>query len=600
MKKASSKAKIAIFSLSLAGCYHTNEFLYHDSMIKMHEYEMVSALQNKDGRKIKKSSSTTSLRTSDAVFEPEEPQAIEDKIVSINVTEETPIVDVIMELARMSGTDIQIDPTIVGGVNLSLKDKPLRYVFNRICGLTDTRYREKYGIVVFERDIPRTEIYHLDFLDVTRNVNSSITLNTSGLSSNDTGGGSSTVTTKSEDSFWDDIVKDIKQIIQTTENTNKIYTSTAERIQRIAKNEEEENKLQEDINNGIYNKKKKKNNNQQENIVTSNDKNDKIADESIRVNKRAGILTITASTKSHRLIAEYLKELKRKASAQVLIEMRFLEINLKKEYQAGINWSKLASNLSLTAPLGTIAATSGLTTLTFNKSISATANLFEKFGSTRTLANPRINAVNNQPALMTLATNYVYFKTKSTYTPPTYNSEATSVLTPGYRNVESESQTMPLGVIMSVLPSIDVDKREVILNIKPTISKLSGSVKDPAVTVVLGDTQNNGEPGATDNDNKIPVASVRELDTILKLKDGQTAVIGGFTERTSEIDEYGIPIVRAVPILGNLFNNKQSSLSSTETIILVKATIVDNGKKVSEYEKGIFDKMSDDPRMNEI
>ena len=100
--------------------------------------------------------------------------------------------------------------------------------------------------------------------------------------------------------------------------------------------------------------------------------------------------------------------------------------------------------------------------------------------------------------------------------------------------------------------------------------------------------------------SEIPIANVRELDTILKLKDGQVAVMGGFTERVAEATSSGVPVLKAIPIFGNLFNNKESSSNATETIILVKATIVDNGKKMSDYDKKIYDNFSDDPRMNEI
>ena len=145
---------------------------------------------------------------------------------------------------------------------------------------------------------------------------------------------------------------------------------------------------------------------------------------------------------------------------------------------------------------------------------------------------------------------------------------------------------------------IDIDKREVMLNIKPTISKLETTVKDPAVTILLDG--NDEEKNTSGTNSAIPVANVRELDTILKLKDGQTAVIGGFTERVAQSANGGIPIMRALPLFGNLFSYKDSSTTATETIILVKATIVDNGKEVSEYERGILDTMADDPRSNEI
>ena len=86
----------------------------------------------------------------------------------------------------------------------------------------------------------------------------------------------------------------------------------------------------------------------------------------------------------------------------------------------------------------------------------------------------------------------------------------------------------------------------------------------------------------------------------MKLKDGQTAVIGGFTERRKSTIENGVPFLRALPLIGNLFAHKTDEVNSVETVILVKATIVDNGgKEMTEYERSIYDTFSDDPRLNE-
>ena len=598
---ASTMLFLPLSTLSSCG-YHVDQFLYHDAELKLHEYEIAAKIRNTDGKKIQasKKAGIKVMQASDAIYAPEEPKAIEDKIVSINVTEEVPIVDLIMELARMSGTDVQIDPTITGGVNLNVKDKPLRYVFNRICGLSDTRYKEKNGILIFENDVPYAKTYELNFLDMTRSTSSSISLNTSGLSESSSGGGNSSISTSSNDTFWDDVMNDIKQIIESSDERSKLYTDKTEEIQdeiRIA--EEKKNALDDGKSENKENKKKDK-------------KDDKDISGSIRLNKRAGLITITADEKAHRLIEKYLAEVRRKATAQVLIEMRFLEINLSKAYEAGIDWSKIS--LLGAAGNATISGLSKLTNPTvgnivFSKGINATANLFEQFGSTRTLSNPRINAFNNQPAVMSFTTNHVYFKIESEVTQPTTSSSGAVV--PGYRNIKAESQTMPLGVIMSVLPSIDLDKREIVLNMRPTISKLEKTVQDPSTTMLLNYDENGNKidtsdssqldkTDATTQNNPIPVANLREFDTILKLKDGQTAVIGGFTERKKTTVENGVPFLRALPLIGNLFAHKTDEVSSVETVILVRATIIDNGgKEMSEYERGIYDTFSDDPRLGE-
>ena len=593
MKKLFGRNKIIWLSVLFGGCYHTNEFLYHDATLQMHEYEMVAKLHNKKGKKLKKFSTDT-LKMTDNIYLPEEPKAIEDKIVSINITEETPISDVIMELARSSGTDVQLDPTLAGGVNLSLKDKPLRYVFNRICGLTDTRYREKYGIVVFEKDTPYVKSYSLDFLDMTRNSSSSMSLNTSGLTSGSSevenkvsGTGTSSVDTSSSDTFWDDVTADVKQIIEATESMHQKYTEAAEKIQSASVNNMEQ--LGEE--GGSLSS-----------SASSSSSSGGSSTEPIRLNKRAGIITINASEKAHRAIEKYFDKLKKKASAQVLIEMRFMEITLNKQYESGVDWSNLnfGNGFSAKVAKGGSDTNTAISTvsgnaygiLSYAKDINAVAHLFEQFGSTRTLSNPRINATNNQPALMSFATNNVYFKMTAENNTLATTAGATTVT-----NINAEAQTMPVGVIMSVLPSIDTDKGLITLNLRPTISKIEDTVTDPTTITVLG----NDEKAETKQvDNKIPVANVRELDTILKLKDGQTAIIGGFTERRHEAANIGIPFFRALPIIGNLFSYKSSKTVTTETVILVKATIVNYGAKLSEYDEDIYNSFSDDPRLNEI
>ncbi len=501
----------------------------------------------------------------------------------------------------MSGTDIQIDPSIVGGVNLNLHDKPLRYVFNRICGLTDIRYREKYGIVVFERDVPYAESYSVDFLDMSRNSSSSMSLNTSGLTSGSsdnanqvTGNGTSSVDTNSTDSFWDDIVSDIKEIIKTVENTHKIYTKTAQAIQIKAKEKQEkQEELERQLNGDSYQSSSigdSKYTTLNDNSVEVNNNYD------IRLNKRAGLVTVIAGTKAHRQIKQYFEQLKKKASAQVLIEMRFLEISLDKQYEAGIDWTNLNFGLGNALTVGTQAQTptNQFATIVLNKGINATAHLFESFGSTRTLSNPRINAMNNQPALMSFATNNVYFKVTAENTTLTSASGTSHTV----QNINAEPQTMPIGVILSVMPSINIDNGTIMLNIRPTISRKENDVQDPTKYSYIDEDDDRVK--VTTVDNKIPVANVRELDTILKLKDGQTAVIGGFTERRNKTVNKGVPILRAIPLLGNLFSYKTDNTYTIETVILVKATIVNYGKKMSEYEEDIYNSFSDDPRMNEL
>ena len=88
---ASTILFLLLSTLSSCG-YHVDQFLYHDAELKLHEYEIAAKVRNVDGRKIQasKKAGIKVMQASDAIYSPEEPKAIEDKIVSINVTEEVP------------------------------------------------------------------------------------------------------------------------------------------------------------------------------------------------------------------------------------------------------------------------------------------------------------------------------------------------------------------------------------------------------------------------------------------------------------------------------------------------------------------------------
>ena len=103
--------------------------------------------------------------------------------------------------------------------------------------------------------------------------------------------------------------------------------------------------------------------------------------------------------------------------------------------------------------------------------------MLEQFGTTRTLSSPRVTAVNNQQALLSFSENEVYFDISYDQTTTTGDTGGTTT------NISSEIQTTPIGIIMSILPSIDLKKNEILMNVRPTITTYLSSVEDPAVTL---------------------------------------------------------------------------------------------------------------------
>ena len=124
------------------------------------------------------------------------------------------------------------------------------------------------------------------------------------------------------------------------------------------------------------------------------------------------------------------------------------------------------------------------------------------------------------------------------------------------------------------MPSIDLENNEVTLAVRPTLSTLIDSVDDPGFELELAQAAPS-EVGKVHN--QIPEIQVRELDSTLKLKSGQTMVIGGLMQQEANDLDAGVPFVNSLPVVGNLFKSVSKSSHNKELVLLIKATIVNTG-----------------------
>ncbi len=84
--------------------------------------------------------------------------------ISFSVTDQIPLKDVLIELGRIAKIDVELDPNINGGIIISAHKKPLGQIINRICRLGNLRYEFRDGVLRFERDLPYTKNYFVDYL----------------------------------------------------------------------------------------------------------------------------------------------------------------------------------------------------------------------------------------------------------------------------------------------------------------------------------------------------------------------------------------------------------------------------------------------------
>lgn len=440
-------------------------------------------LKNRDDEKKSKKASenkspkeTPIPKLSKLIVSPPPPVVGGDRVISFSVTDQVPLKDVLIEFGRMAKIDVDIDPTISGGIILNAKNRPLKEVIDRIATLGNLRYSYNNGVLRFENDNPYTKNYFVDYL--------------------------------ADGNVWTDVEANLTAIL------GAAFTP----------------------------------------------------------NKSAGIIAVYATDKQHQKVAQYLADVDKYASAQVLIEAKVIEVNLTKEYSTGINWSRAGDSFSMTNGYSAGGAANLIIT---TGELTASISALEKFGTSKTISSPRISAINNQKATLNFTDKLVYFKVEQTQT-TTASTSAINTTTRTSTKLEES-----VGILLEITPSINLKTREITMNVKPKLSVFNSWVLDPASPQDLTDT--NGDKYV----NQVPVIQSREIETSAKVQSGNVLIIGGLMKDESSSADSGVPLLGRIPVLGWLFKSMSRSSGVTETVIFIKATIINSGTPANKVDRDI-------------
>ena len=94
-----------------------------------------------------------------------------------------------------------------------------------------------------------------------------------------------------------------------------------------------------------------------------------------------------------------------------------------------------------------------------------------------------------------------------------------------------------------------------------------------------------------------PTISNRSLSTQLSLEDGQTAVMGGLIQRSYTVDESGVPILKDIPLIGQVFSSDGLSQDDTELVVLITAYVLRGQSDKEPFVRRLSDSVDD--RLNE-
>ena len=507
--------------------------------------------------------------------------------------------ELLFALARDAKLNVDIHPGIQGTVTLNAIDQTLQQLLTRIAKQVDMRWELDGPNLAVMPDSPFLRTYKVDYVNMTRDASSTISANSqitsgsssggmsgsSGASSGSSGssmsgtGGNVSITrveNKIKNRFWESLEQNIKDLLRETDKllpegssetvversgeqstTGTGAYAAAGRSTRAAA-----------APGGIAGSPNPAVLQQDETTVTRRVTFREAA--SVIVNAETGIVTVRATGRQHEKVQEFLDHVTSSARRQVMIEATIVEVELNNYYQQGINWNVVNSggrsyNLNTTSGISPIDRPTAFTLSTTSASgVTTTLSLLEQFGNVKVLSSPKLSVLNNQAAVLKVVENLVYFTVKSdTVISNSINAQPIITYT-------STPYSVSVGLIMSVTPQIS-ESNSITLNVRPSITNISGYANDPTPNLAFT--------------NQIPTIRTRELESVMRVEDGEIAVLGGLMQETSDYTTSRIPGLGAIPLIGEVFTSRDNVSRKSELVVFLRPTVIRDPSMAGDFRR---------------
>ena len=544
-------------------------------------------------------------------------------LVSVSVNQTVPLKDVLFELAKQADMDIELDPNISGSIIITARNKPFDVVIKRISEIAGLRYRFEDGILRIENDYPYQKTYQLKYINILRDTQTNFTTSlrlagsgSDGADSQTDTGSDYTLTSSSTGDFWTEIEENITHILTEDVTAGLLKTQSDPTISVTASQPAPVRPTSGQSPDNQAAPTPRLNVSSLPTSSTTPNRGARVGgragleeeafEPTFSINQQSGIITVYAAERLQDKVDTFLNRVEKIITSQVLIEAKVLEVTLTDEYSTGIDWNAIIDNTgdtqlsttfqntnTLARPLFSPNAANNFSFTAAIEDVSVVVDALSRFGTVRGLASPRITVLNNQPAALNVSESRVYFEIEIE------TEESTNDQTGEQVDISTETFSVPEGVLINVFPSIDLDSNSTILSLKPSVTRVVSFVENPGsvVAVAIAQAQLGGDIDIGTLQTTVPELSVQEFDSIIKLKSGEVAVLGGLLEDRIESEREGVPVASEIPILGNLFRTQGDRITKSELVVLIKTTILENASdNISATDRDFYKKFSGDRR----
>lgn len=439
-----------------------------------------------------------------------------------------------LALVKDTPYNLVVHPDLAGTISLDLKSVTVDEVLDVVRELYGVDYRRTGNFIRVLPGGMRTEVYHLNYLNLRRKGGSEIQVSagqvtnagpsgqgTGQVRGNNNGPGAGAqqgtsglvgtrITTETDSNFWGQMVETLRLIV------------------------------------GVEGERA---------VVATPD---------------AGMIVVRAMPQEHLAVQDYLLRTELIMQRQVILEAKILEVILDEGNEQGVDWAAISELSDQLAPGGLptkflSASQKGqrvqnadmqgvFTTALEANDFQLFIELLETQGNVQVLSSPRIATVNNQKAVIKVGSDE-FFVTEIRV------DQSNNVNSADRTNTDVELTPFFSGIALDVTPQISENGR-IILHVHPSISE----VEDQTKVVSLGD-----------RDLTLPLAfsTIRETDSIIGANMGQVVVIGGLIRNVRTRETAGVPVLGRLPVLGNAFRQSSARETRSELVILIRPSLAD-------------------------
>ena len=252
-------------------------------------------------------------------------------------------------------------------------------------------------------------------------------------------------------------------------------------------------------------------------------------------------LMVSMTLEQERMISDFINDLDRPAR-QLMIEAVIMETDLGDQKEVGVNLAtvlmqngfSLVSNTSLAVDMPT-RLLGGYTVYSSDGDLRGFVKTMSKSTDVKILSTPTIVVLDRERGYISVGQNVPFLISKETL-----NNGSTV----------QQIERRDVGVTLSVLPHV-LDAENIIFDISQESSSVTSSTQAADI-----------------------ITNKRSINTVARVKAGQTLSLGGLISEEDRLTETGVPLLKDLPLLGGLFKTTKNDKVQRELTVLIKTNLL--------------------------